>query len=59
MKSRILKDETSEFLLCLLNSGHEKWLSYTYESVRTFLAKHNPVLINAIFYTSWMSIADT
>lgn len=58
MKSRKLKDETSESSLCLLNYGHEKWLTYPYDSVRIFLVKHNPVLINAIFFTNWMSIAD-
>lgn len=58
MKYRKLKDETSESLLCLLNYGHEKWLLYTNDSVRIFLAKHNQILINAILFTNWMSIAD-
>lgn len=45
-----MKDKTSDSLLGLLNYGHEKWLSYPYDSVRTFLAKHNPILINVIYF---------
>lgn len=51
MKSRKLKDETCVSLLCLLDYDHGKWLSCPYDSVKMLLTMHNPILINAVFFS--------